>query len=263
MNKKFVIFLLCTQIYHRSLFSFNIGTIWQKTEQEQIVKEYDVEPHCTITLSNNTGSCHVKHWNQPKIRIEAVKKGSSQDLKNTTLSCSAKGTDASIITRVATDQKPAQVTYTLTLPEDATLRITQAQGPVKVKGITGDIDISLEEGSIEITDSEKTVTAKTGLGDIIVHQKKFDDPYSIFLQSHRGNITLHLPSETKATLQAKTHAGSILSDHLVTLAPLSLKLNKDEWERLKKNIEGTLGGLKGGAPITLEATKGTIRLKEY
>ena len=132
-----------------------------------------------------------------------------------------------------------------------------------MKGITGDIDISLEEGSIEITDSEKTVNAKTGLGDIIVHQKKFDDPYSIFLQSHRGNITLHLPSETKATLQAKTHTGSILSDHLVTLAPLSLKLNKDEWERLKKNIEGTLGGLKGGAPITLEATKGTIRLKEY
>ena len=54
----------------------------------------------------------------------------------------------------------------------------------------------------------------------------------------------------------------ITSEHPVTLAPVTRKLTKETWDTMKKNVEGTLGGLKGGAPINLEATKGNIIIKE-
>jgi hypothetical protein len=71
-----------------------------------------------------------------------------------------------------------------------------------------------------------------------------------------------LPRETRAQLLAKTTQGTITSEHPVTLTPVTRVINKETWEFLKKNVEGTLGGLKGGAPINLEATKGNIVIKE-
>lgn len=259
----FIFSIALLQIYHNSVSAYSFGRIFQKTEKEAINKEYPMNEKCTITVHNTEGSITIKAWPQNKLLIEAQKKGTAEDQKNTTISAKATGNEASIITRIPEQQKSSMVDYVLMVPEQANLKITQTSGPIKIRGVQGSVDISIvEQGLLEVIDSSKTVTATTNAGDIIVQQKKFGQPHSLFLKTDRGNITLSIPRETKASFHAKTLTGSIISDHPVT-ATFTSKLNKEAWERMKKEVEGSLGGLDGGAPITLEATKGMITLKEY
>ena len=264
MNKQFYLLSLTLLLIDLNSFAaFTWGGLIQKREKEKIKQEYTVQPKCTIRVYNTEGSITIRAWPHNKIEIKGEKIGTEQEQKNTSISALTTGNEASITTKIKTDQKSSTINYVLWIPEEANLKITQTQGPIKIKGVTGSIDVSLEDGLIEISESANTVSAKNRSGDIKVEQKKFVEPQSIFLETQKGNITLSLPRETQALLHAKSPLGSITSDHLVTLAPLSLKLNKTEWEKLKKNVEGSLGGPNGGAPITLEATKGNIIIKEY
>lgn len=249
-------------LYHTFAQAFNISSLWQKTDTQKIKHEYAVEKGCTLKLYNTEGSYLIKPWNQNKITVEAEKKGTQEELKATTIGMNVNGTEARIITRLAEGQPSATVDYVLMVPEDISISLEQTKGPVTIKGVLGSINVSLQEGSISIKASTKSVIAKTGSGTITVDQKKLEEPYSIFLESHKGNVTLLLPRETRAQLLAKTAQGTITSEHPVTLAPVTTKITKETWENLKKNIEGTLGGIKGGAPINLEATKGNIVIKE-
>ncbi len=270
MHKNSLLVLCLLQVYHKSAYGFNINdtwnsisSIWQKTQQEYIQKEYDVKPNSTITLVNTEGSITIKHAPRHKLSIEALKKGTAEELKKTKISASASGNQIRIITSVPKDQRSARVQFTLMVPEDTHVALSQTRGPVTIKGLDGSITVSLQEGPITISDSTKTVTAKTGSGAITIEQKKFDEPSSIFLETLSGNIYLTIPRNIKANLKAKTASGTITSDHEITLAPQTIKLNKASWERMKKDIEGNLGGSKGGAPVTLEAHKGSIHIKEY
>ncbi len=263
MKKLLFALALLSQVYHKSVEAFNVNSLWRRAEQEHITKEYQIDTGSAIVITNTDGSITIKPWDQQKIMIEATKKGSAEELKATTLSCKSFGSDATITTRVAQDQKSAAVDYTIMVPEETKIRIVQTKGPVKIKGVRGNLDVSVQDGEIDIIDATNIVTAKTGKGDIKIQQKKFGPKESLFVETLKGTITLHLPRETQAQLHAKTGAGSITSDHPVTLAPITVKLNKDGWDRLKKDVEGTLGGGKGGAPITLETSKGNILIKEY
>lgn len=254
--------IILFSLYHTSAFAFNLNNLWQKTEVQKIRHEYQVGKACALKLYNTEGSYTIKYWIENKITIEAEKKGTAEELKDTTIGCTVSTSEARITTRHVEGQPSAQVHYTLMVPEDASITIEQTKGPVTIKGVLGSINISLQEGPITIDGSTKSVIAKTGQGAITVDQKKLEEPYSIFLESHKGNVTLLLPRETHALLNAKTAQGTIISEHPVTLAPVTMKITKDAWESLKKNVEGTLGGLKGGAPINLEATKGNIVIKE-
>lgn len=238
------------------------STFWQKKSQEHITKEYLTEKGCLVTLDSTEGTITVKPWSEKKVAFEITKRGTDEELKNTSVSSKIEGKDIIITTRVAPEQYSAQVDYVLMVPEEVSLKITQAKGPVTIKGPCGSLDVSLEEGTISIEDIQKTVTAKTGYGDIIVKQNKFDETSGSFLETLQGSITLFLPRQARASLQAKTGFGRIISDHPVTLAPITLTLNQKSWEQLKKNVEGTLGGPLGGAPLTLETAKGNIVIKE-
>ncbi len=249
-------------LYHTSAFAFNLGNLWPKTEQQKVRQEYQVDKECSLKLYNTEGSYTIKPWNQNKITVEVEKKGTAEELAATTIGANVSPNEARITTRVPEGKSSAKMHYTLMVPEDASVTIEQTKGPVTIKGISGSINVSLQEGAITIDGSEKSVIAKTGSGAITVDQRKLDEANCIFLESHKGHINLILPRETRARLNAKTAQGMITSEHPVTLAPVTSKLTKETWDAMKKNVEGTLGGLKGGAPINLEATKGNIVIKE-
>lgn len=259
-------------VHHFSLYSFNpkklINNLWQKKEQEYIHKDLPLEDKSTIELCTLEGKITVKAWNQKKMIVEAEKEGTSEELKNTTIGIKthtpseSKTAHVTITTRVIPDQKSAVVNYNLMIPEHCALTIQNGQkGSVKIKHLQGALDISLAEGDIEITDSTKAVTARTGKGTIKLKQKKFSEPSSIFLENGRGTIQLHLPRGINATVHARTASGVVTSEHAITLHPQTVKLNKDTWEKMKREVDGSIGS--DGAPITLEATKGNITIEEY
>jgi DUF4097 and DUF4098 domain-containing protein YvlB len=248
-------------------FSFNV---FKKSESEKMKEDMPVPANTQITLTNTEGSTIIKPWPHQKITLEVEKKGSLDQLAATSITRKLNDNEATITTHVAENQSSAQVQYTLRIPEDASVKVTQSTGDVTINGVENDVDVSLEKGSIDIKGTAKTVIAKTGNGSITLRQRKLTDTNSIFLQAHKGNIALYLPSETPALLQANVGKGTIMSDHPVTMT-LTTKLNKQAWKRLERDVSGTIGTtkendesgtMKALAPITLEATAGNIEIRE-
>lgn len=269
MTKFFRLSILFILVYKSTAEAFNLGGLWQKTEKETITKEYQVSEKSTITIYNTEGSITVKPWPHQKIAIEALKTGSAQEQKSTTVAAKASGKEAHITTRLTPEQKSAKIDYTIMVPEDASVKITQTTGPVKIKGIHGSIDVSLEKGSIDIVDSRKTVSARTNHGDVSIFQKVLNGSGSINAQvAFKGNIALHLPRDVRAQLYAKVNQGIITTDRKVKFEK-TMALNKSSWEQAAKELECALGTetdttLAHVPPIILEASsKGNITLKEY
>jgi DUF4097 and DUF4098 domain-containing protein YvlB len=272
MNKLFHLLLLLSQVYHITLGAINLNlNFMKKKEVEKIEQSIPAPKNAQVEIYNTEGSITIKPWGQQKIALDIQKTGTLELVKGTTITSKVTLSDVLIRTNPKDEKSSAFVEYTVRVPKDISLKITQNTGPVTIQGIEGNIDISLEEGSIDIKGSKKTVTAKTGNGSISVEQTELGDPHSVFLQSSdKGNITVSLPPETRASLLATVQNGTISSDHPVTMT-ITTKLDRTWMDNFKKEIRGVLGkaktqeellALEDAAPITLGAGRGTIYIKE-
>lgn len=240
-----------------------ISHLWEKKETEEISKNYSIKPNSSINITNINGNINIVGHNQEKIEIKAIKIGWPEEVKNTNIIVKTNTDSANITTRLTEDNEQiAAVDYIITVPykSNLTLKVSNI-GNVKVKNITGTIDIFTADGSIEVDDSIETVNAKTSKGKIKVTQKEFAEPHTIFLETQKGDISLSLSKQAQANIQAKAINGLVTSEQEITLEPQTVKLNKETWNRFKKEVKGTLNS--GGGFITLEVTKGNIYLKEY
>ncbi len=235
-----------------------------KTETILIpAKEYTIDKMASLEIKNINGDIIITAWDKKDvIAIDIVKNGTKEELDQTTFAISTKQGKA-VITSQATDENRAAIlTYTITAPAQAAVKVVSTkQGDISIKGMQGSIQVSTQKGSIDINDSTKTIVAKTAKGAITIKQKALGEPNSIFLEALRGNVTLSLPQDIQATLQANTLQGVITSKQEITLQPMTMKLNKQAWERIKREVQGTIG--VGGAPITIDVTKGNISFDIY
>ena len=232
-------------------------------EHDSLTKECTLEPQSTVDITAISGTVLIKSWNQPKALIEATKTGTAQALSNTTIYTKQQGKLLSISTRVKEQNTPASIDYQLLVPENTHIKIrSSGTTGVKIRHVAGSITISLAAGPIDIQDSSHAVLAKTNNGSIKLKQKAFDDQSSIFLETAQGSIILSIGRQTHAQLTARTQRGTITCNkHLVTLDSRTMPLNYKAWQTFQRDIQGKLG--QGGAPITLETTKGTIFIDDY
>lgn len=149
------------------------------------------------------------------------------------------------------------------------IRIDTGDGNMEVHGLKGDVHLHSGDGHIEGSDLEGTLNADTGDGHITV-RGRFD---SLYLKSGDGNIqadalagskivnswTLHtgdgrislrLPENFSADLDAHTGDGHISLDFPVTVSG-SLS---------SSSIRGKLNG--GGGTLTLTSGDGSIRVEK-
>lgn len=255
-----VIFLVLTTSYIRS---FSISDWFTRAHVETLpAKEYKVSANSTLEIRNIKGSINVKSWDhESKIALDVVKKGTEQALHDTTIGIVHKESNL-IITTYSSSPHIATIDYTLMVPQNAQLStVSTEKGDIKIKQVRSSMRVTASEGNIEISDSVQSVIAKTNKGYIRVRQRTLTEPSSLFLETLQGNVYLSLPRNTNALLQARTQNGTITSEQPITLNTITTKLNKEFWNSIKSDIKGILGD--GGAPITIDVTKGTIALTQY
>jgi hypothetical protein len=149
------------------------------------------------------------------------------------------------------------------------LQIHTGDGQVRASNLRGDLSLESGDGGIEALGLEGRLSGTTGDGHMRV-QGRFEslrlhsgdgpvevevDPGSEVTDEWRlstgdGSLTVRLPSELQADLDASTGDGSIVTEFPISM---SGKVNDHA-------IRGRLNG--GGAPITLRSGDGTIRIEE-
>jgi DUF4097 and DUF4098 domain-containing protein YvlB len=123
------------------------------------------------------------------------------------------------------------------------LRLRSSGGAIEVDNVTGDVDVQTSGGRIELSAIDGKITADTSGGAVRAEARS---NHGIKLSSSGGPISLKIPANVHATLDAETSGGRVRSELPVTTTGSS------ESNRLSGTING------GGEPIHLHTSGGSI-----
>jgi DUF4097 and DUF4098 domain-containing protein YvlB len=137
---------------------------------------------------------------------------------------------------------------------DGELILDTGDGSVAVENARGRLEVDTGDGGVSVTGRLTSVKLHTGDGSIVYHAEpgsEMSDNWEI--TTGDGGVTLYLPPNFGAEIDAQTGDGAIRSDLDITSA---IESDRNESRR---TLKGRLGS--GGREIRVRTGDGTIRLK--
>jgi len=140
----------------------------------------------------------------------------------------------------------------ITKVEGKSIMADTTSGKVTLQEVTGIIEARSVSGQVKISDSRGAAkSVRTTSGSIWVELMEItESPPDMVLTSVSGDVTLLLPENISAEIDAQTTSGRISLELKVTI----------EGEIEKRRLRGTIG--EGGIRITLKTTSGDISLEK-
>ncbi len=236
------------------------------TLQETLDRTIAVRPGTHFALENVNGRVVVNAWDQPRVRIHAVKKVESRDdqvaaeamrklrveIRQSDRELSVdtiypKRDDFNFLDALLGTNVNASVQYEINVPQSMNVSVETVNGSVSLTGISGELEADTTNGAIEVVRCAGTVDASTTNGAIRAELLTVSSKPMKF-DTTNGGITLIVPQQLAADLNAATTNGSVRSDLPLTTTKLS-----------RTALRGTLNG--GGPEIRLRTTNGGITIR--
>ena len=237
---------------------------------ETFDKTLNVRPGTALEVDNVNGSITVSAWDQPRVRIYAVKKVSSRDSDLARAALGAlkieitqndrvvkidtiypkRSDDGSLIDMIfgGSSNVNSQVKYEINVPRSMNIEADTVNGSIKISGVTGEIELDTTNGKIVVANCSGSVDASTTNGGIDVELTSVTAGREMKFETTNGRIALAVPSNLGAEINAATTNGSVRSD---------LPLATQRFSRT--SLRGTLNG--GGPEIKLRTTNGGIDIR--
>jgi len=221
----------------------------------------DVRPGGSVSVENVNGHITVSSWDQPRVRIHAVKRASSQEaLDAINIDIRQSGNSLSIVTRTPKSDGSGfldflfgnggntAVEYDVTVPRASDLKVDDTNGAISVSDVNGRIELGTTNGRIEALRCGGSVNASTTNGAIRAELLQVAGSNHMDFETTNGSISLTVPPNFGAEVSAETTNGSIRSDLPVTTRSFS-----------RRELRGTING--GGVQLGLHTTNGSIEIR--
>ena len=237
------------------------------TLDETFDRTFDVRPGAVFALTNTNGRITVRSWDQPRIKVHAIKHVESRDgdaargaMKALTLALSQPNGGLRIDTKyprttdgifewIAGTSVSLSVTYEVTVPRNMDLQIEDTNGAVEASDVRGSHRIETTNGHIALVRCAGDLNAETTNGGIVAELTAVTAGRVVRLETTNGNISASLPRTLAASLDASTTNGGIDSD-----LPVAARGNLS-----KHSLRGTING--GGQDLRIRTTNGSIHIK--
>src|SRR5216684_8075139 len=205
------------------------------TLDETFDRTFDVRPGALFALTNLNGHITVRAWDQPRIRVHALKHVESRDsdvardaMKSLTLALSQPNGGLRIDTRypkhnegifewIAGTSVNMTVTYEVMVPRTMDLRIDNTNGAIEASDVRGSHKIETTNGRITLARCAGDLDAETTNGTIEAELTTVNTGRGIRLETTNGGIHARLPRTLAASIDAANTNGSIESDLPVTV----------------------------------------------
>ncbi|MGE0010507.1 MAG: DUF4097 domain-containing protein [Candidatus Babeliales bacterium] len=263
-HKHYIGCVLALALISTSCYAISLSSVssWFSTWQEEtFFQEATIGLNATLELTNISGPITIKTWSVPKIVIEATKSAKEKDLATISIVTDINEQHARITTVYHEKGINGSVSYELMIPELTNVTLHTDEGTIKLKKVHGTISVRTNSGNIDIEDATRSLDAHAAYGNITASYSHVPLNSHLQVTTENGNITLALPKQTHARVIAKTHKGTITSEQSVTIAPQTVKLDRNYWKRVRTELTGLLGN--GGAHIELTAQYGNIQIVEH
>jgi DUF4097 and DUF4098 domain-containing protein YvlB len=233
---------------------FAVAPAWAGEEvRAEFHQTYPLAADGRVAVSDVNGGIQISAWDRNEIRVDAVKRGpTQQDLDAMKIVADARADSIKIHTEFPNRHNNTAVDYTISVPRGAKLdHIELVNGAVTVDGVMGPVRAETVNGKVEVRGAGGDVHASTVNGKV---EATFDRLASqrISLETVNGVIALALPKDAGARLKASALHGGISSD-------FDLPVRHAEFGP-GSSLESTLGN--GGAEVKLGTVNGAIKVTQ-
>jgi Putative adhesin len=130
--------------------------------------------------------------------------------------------------------------FDITVPRSTSVIVANSlHGSFDCTGLSGDIDVKTMSGDVTLNDVSGGALVETMNGEIKVDVKSLAESRPLSFTSMHGEITIHLPKDSKANVRFRTHRGVILTNFdekaLVTKTEISHGRESDK-EHMKTAV---------------------------
>jgi hypothetical protein len=191
--------------------------------QQQSSHTYTLRADGRVSLENINGNVHIRAWDRNEVRVEAL-----QSARSARVLIDSSPQSISI----RTNPNPGSVEFTITVPRHSRLdQVKLINGELDIEGVAGEVNASTVNGKLEVAFD------------------RLSEAKSISLNAVNGNITLSIPYDARAELNARNVTGGISNDFGIPVNPGS---------RAGSRLHGVVKG--GGTYINLTNVNGTISI---
>lgn len=229
--------------------------------QESFDRILEVRAGTPVSIDNVNGRIIVTTWDQPRVRIHAVRKAEAREaLDKLTVDVRQTGDGVLIETRMPRrdnggffdmlfgNDGNASVDYDVTIPRASDLKVENTNGGITASDVSGTINLATTNGRIEALRCSGTINAGTTNGSIKAELVAVASGKPMKFETTNGSISLAVPPSFAADVEAETTNGSIRTDLPVTTKSFS-----------RRELRGTING--GGAQLGLYTTNGSIEVR--
>jgi DUF4097 and DUF4098 domain-containing protein YvlB len=225
----------------------DFGTPFQKSVEET----RPLAANGAFELENTNGSVRLTSWDEPRVRIEAVKRARSERaLEELKIEITGEADRVSVRTRYPRPRwlgGSAAVDYRVSLPRGARVRVGTVNGRVEVDGVAGELIASTVNGSVDVTHAGSRVDASSVNGKVEVEVARVDPAGRGRLSTTNGSVRLTLPRDASADVVAHTVNGRVSCD-----------FDLADGSKSRRELEGRIGA--GGARFELQSVNGSARI---
>ena len=224
-------------------------------ETESFTQTYPLTANGRVNLENVNGSVEIIGWDQPSVKLEAVKTGpSKEDLEHIHLRIDSEPDRLSVKTEY--DRKTflrswqGEVRYTLHVPADANLeRISAVNAGLLIRDMRGPVQLKTVNGRIEATGLTGAGHFETVNGSMKIQYAGLTGIDELSLRTVNGGCSLTLPKSAAFTVNSSTVNGNVHAEG-------ELKIEKTS----RGHFRAAAGS--GGPVIAFHSVNGDLRIRE-
>lgn len=236
--------------------------------KQTVDQTFNVRAGADVVLRNVNGRITVKAWDQPRVRVIALKKveAGKEDLQKvmTELRVEFQQRDgglsvithypkrseglSSIFERIIGDDVSAEVTYDVTVPRTMNVDVTNTNGSIHLTEVTGKHELDTTNGKIEVNRCAGSLDASTTNGSIRAELTQVAKGQPLSFETTNGRIEVGVPANFAADVDAGTTNGEIHTD-----LPIAATRSG------RNSLRGAING--GGTPLRMRTTNGGIEIR--
>ena len=225
---------------------------------ETIEKTFAVDDNAQLQIENTNGKVEIEAWDRNEVVITASiysKNAEGRDAVEVLLT--QKGNTIDIDTEYKkqsfwNNNNYSKVDYFINVPKSVDLaEVDLTNGSLTITGVAGEVNASLMNGKLVATELASSTYVESHNGSVkLSYSHDLVDLKNIEVDSNNGSITVYLPADIDAKMEAESNNGSIKND-------FGLQVRKDRSH--SKSLSGEVGS--GKTHVNLESNNGSIRIK--
>jgi hypothetical protein len=230
--------------------------------QKESVQFFPFASNGAITLENSDGSIHIYGWDEPRVRLAALRKAyTAPRLEEICVETNAE--PAALIVRTIIPKesrlfadRSGTVDYTLTVPEPTRLKLKLVNGEIILHDLRGiNTDLELVNGRIMALNCYAQVRAHSHNGVMEAFFDWWENlPATFDYVLQRGRIGVRLPAEARFRVKARTGNGAIHNEFRFA-APTEIGPGQTLKAATAPDAPVSLGLSTGGGNISIDAVR--------